>query len=593
MRYDAKNLKDMANTVRADALRAVLAAHSGHVGIVLGAADIITAVFANFMRRGIDRFVLSAGHGSAMLYATLKLAGYSIGRLESFRKIGGLPGHPEYGIDGVDATTGPLGAGIGNAVGLALAEKLHETDSRVYCICGDGDLSEGVASEAIAFAGRYKLNNLVLLWDDNGITIDGVALADMDVPTRMRAAGWNVISVDGMDGEKISSAISDSRRLARPTFIQCKTRIGEYSSLVGTPRAHGLALDDGELIRLVGKLDSAAGRALWNGVAKVATTITQKRKPFDFSGVKTPKIPAAISTRELSGMYLDELLAAGIDIVGGSADLGHSTNADVAHSVHIMPGHFYGNYIDYGVREHAMGAIMNGMAAAGVRPYGSTFLVFSDYMRPAIRLSAMSGLPVVYVFTHDSVAVGEDGPTHQPIEQLSSLRMIPNLNVVRPCNGAEVAYAWRMALTETARPTCIILSRQKIKMVPPPLGAEIKRGAYVIRPAKTARVKMTIIATGSEVPLAVDVADALGDSVQVVSMPSVEYFRVQPATYKKQILRGRIIAIEASSPTPWFEFADAVIGVNRFGMSGPGGAVYAAMGFDVNQIVREIKSLVK
>ena len=584
----------MANVVRADALRAVLSARSGHIGIALGAADIITTVFANFMRRGVDRFVLSAGHGSAMLYATLKLSGYNIRGLESFRKIGGLPGHPEYGIDGVDATTGPLGQGVGNAVGLALAEKIKDTDARVYCLCGDGDLSEGVASESITFAGRYKLNNLVLLWDDNGITIDGAALTDMDVPTRMRAAGWNVVSVDGTNGEKIGAAIADARRLARPTFIQCKTQIGEYSSVAGTARAHGLALDDGELVRLISNLDSSSGRALWNGVAKLATTPShQKMDKIDFSHVKTPNAPTDISTRELSGMYIDAMLDAGVEIIGGSADLGTSTNTLVPHSVHITPGHFDGNYIDYGVREHAMAAIMNGVAAVGLRPYGSTFLVFSDYMRPAIRLSAMSGLPVVYVFTHDSVVVGEDGPTHQPVEQLPSLRLIPNMNVFRPCNMAEVAYSWRAALAEKSRPSCIVLSRQKIHMIPTPVGAEIARGAYVIKPAKSARVRMTIVATGSEVPLAVDVAQALGDGAQVVSMPSVEHFRSQSVTYKKQMLRGRVIAIEAASTTPWFEFADAVIGINRFGLSGAGNRVYSEMGFDVNQIVREIKSAMK
>ena len=583
----------MANVVRADALRAILSAGSGHVGIALGAADIITAVFACVMHRGLDRFVLSAGHGSAMLYATLKLSGYNIGALESFRKIGGLPGHPEFGIDGVDATTGPLGAGVGNAVGLALAEKINGTDARVFCLCGDGDLSEGVANEAIAFAGRYKLNNLVLLWDDNGITIDGTALTDMDMPTRMRAAGWNVMTVDGLDGAAVARAVSGARRLARPTFIQCKTRIGEYSSVAGTAAAHGLSLGADEIKSLISKLDSVSGRTLWMGVANMPRA---KRKPaahIDLRRVKTPHTTAAISTRELSGLYIDELLRSGVKVVGGSADLGQSTNTDVGASRHISPGNFDGNYIDYGVREHAMGAIMNGMAAAGLRPFGATFLVFSDYMRPAIRLSAMSGLPVVYVFTHDSVAVGADGPTHQPVEQLPSLRLIPNLNVFRPCNMAEVAYSWREALLENSRPSCIVLSRQKIHMVPTPRGAEIGRGAYVIRPAKSSRVRTTIIATGTEVPLAVDVANMLGDAVQVVSMPSVEHFRLQFSSYKKQILRGRVVVIEASSPAPWFEFADAVIGVNRFGLSGPGAAVYTKMGFNVEQIVSEIKNLMK
>ena len=583
----------MANAVRADALRAVLAAHSGHIGIVLGAANIITAVFANFMRRGIDRFVLSAGHGSAMLYATLKLAGYNIGSLESFRKIGGLPGHPEYGIDGVDATTGPLGQGVANAVGLALAEKIRGTDARVYCLCGDGDLSEGVTHEAISFAGRYKLNNLVLLWDDNGVTIDGMALTDLDIPSRMRAAGWNVVSVDGTNGEKIGAAIADARRLARPTFIQCKTKIGEYSSVAGTNLAHGFALDANEINALIRKLDSPSGRALWAGVGNMPRVPRQTPQSVDLSRVKTPNAPATASVRELSGMYVNALLAAGVKMVGGSADLGLSTNVDVENSIHITPGRFDGNYIDYGVREHAMAAIMNGLAATGLRVFGSTFLVFSDYMRPAMRLGAMSGLPVIYVLTHDSIAVGEDGPTHQPVEQLPSLRMIPNMNVFRPCNMAEVAYAWRTALSEMSRPSCIVLSRQKISVVSTPAGADVSRGAYVIYPCKSARVRITIIATGSEVPLAINVAQKLGNGVQVVSCPSVEHFRAQSATYKKQILRGRVIAIEAASPTPWFEFADAVIGVDRFGMSGPGAAVYAAMGFNADQIAREIWNAVK
>lgn len=593
MSYDATNLKYMSGAVRADALRAVLSAHSGHVGIVLGAADIITAVFANFMRRGTDRFVLSAGHGSALLYATLKLSGYKVGSLESFRKIGGLPGHPEYGIDGIDATTGPLGQGIANAVGMALAAKIQKTDARVYCLCSDGDLSEGVANEAIALAGRYKLNNLVLLWDDNGITIDGVAQTDIDIPSRMRAAGWNVVSVDGADGEKISRAISESNRIKIPTFIQCKTVIGKYSSVAGTAAAHGLSLDDMELERLIKKLDSVSGRSLWKRVADSSCALDFSKTAVDLSRVKTPSAPSEISTRELSGLYIDSMLEAGVKIIGGSADLGHSTNAFVKNSVPITAKNFNGNYIEYGVREHAMAAIMNGLAAAGLRPYGATFLAFSDYMRPAIRLSAMSGLPVVYVFTHDSVAVGEDGPTHQPVEQLASLRLVPNMNVFRPCNMAEVANSWRMALCEKSRPSCIILSRQKFRQISSPAGVEFKRGAYVIYPSKTSRVRITLVATGSEVPLAVDVAKLLGNNVQVVSMPSVEHFRLQSPLYKQQILRGFVVAMEASSPSPWFEFADAVVGANRFGMSGSGSAVYSSMGFDAKRIASEIASKIK
>ena len=593
MRYNAKDLKEMSNVVRSDALRAVRAAQSGHIGIVLGAADIITTIYANFLRRGRDRFVLSAGHGSAMLYATLKNAGYKIADLDSFRKIGGLPGHPEYGIDGVDATTGPLGQGIGAAVGMALAEKIKKSDGHIYCLCSDGDLMEGVAQESIAFAGRYKLNNLVLLWDDNGISIDGVAQTDVNVADRMRAAGWIVLTVDGNDPYKINRALRDAAQTIAPIFICCKTQIGHDSSVAGTPRAHGYGLKPDEMSELISRLDSERGRELWNALADNATVVMSPDTFVADFDVELPDIPEKISTRELSGMYINAMLNAGVPLIGGSADLGGSTNAKVPASRDIEPTDFNGNYINYGVREHAMGAIMNGLAACGLRPYGSTFLVFSDYMRPAMRVAAISGLPVIYVLTHDSVAVGEDGPTHQPIEQLPSLRLMPNMNVFRPCNMAEVAYAYRTALKSTVRPTSIILSRQGIKQIPTPLDADISRGAYIIHPAGARNVRMTLLATGAEVPLAVAVATKLGPDVQVASVPCVSAFRAAPNEYKANILRGRIIAIEAAAAAPWFEFADAVIGIDRFGLSGDGASVCDALGFSVDAIVRDISRMTK
>lgn len=593
MTYNAKDLKDMSNVVRADALRAILSANSGHAGIVLGAADIITVVYANFLRRGVDRFVLSAGHGSALLYAVLRLGGYNVGDLATFRRIGGLPGHPEYGIDGVDATTGPLGQGVGNSVGLALAEKIKKSNSRIYCLCSDGDLMEGVAQESIAFAGRYKLNNLVLLWDDNGISIDGAAMTDIDVPTRMRAAGWNVLSVDGNDLYEINRALRTAQRSSTPVFVQCKTKIGLGASVAGTARAHGFAIPQDEMEALIGRLSSSRGVALWADVAHASHQVIAPRTPVVVPYFATPEIKYDISTRELSGIYINELLRAGVPLIGGSADLGGSTSARVAMSHPILPGHFDGNYVDYGVREHAMGAIMNGLAVAGLRPYGSTFLVFSDYMRPAMRLAALSGLPVIYVLTHDSVAVGEDGPTHQPIEQLPSLRLIPNMNVFRPCNMAEVAYSWRTAIADTDRPSCIILSRQKVRQIPTPDGADISCGAYIIRPAASRRVRATIVATGAEVPLAVSVAEKLGSDIQVVSMPNVAAFRAQDYAYRRNILRGTVIAIEASAAAPWFEFADAVVGVDRFGLSGAGDAVYSALGFDADTIACDVAMKLK
>lgn len=594
MRFDAKQLQEMSKSVRAHALDAVRHAGSGHVGIVLGAADIVTTIYANFLRRGRDRFVLSAGHGSALLYSVLKLAGYDVGDLHGFRKLGGLPGHPECGIDGVCVTTGPLGQGVGNAVGMALAEKIRGTDGIIYCLCSDGDLSEGVAAEAITFAGRYQLDNLVLIWDDNGISIDGDALTDIDVAERMRAAGWRTIKVPGDDFNKLNRALQGAPGNGAPVFIDAKTVIGRGSSVAGTAAAHGFALSDSEMMQLVEKNISPVGDDLWATVANDATAKYALHSaqvcPND---MPVPDLGDVASTRELSGAYLQSMITAGCTLIGGSADLGHSTNAKVSASIDIMPPKYRGNYINYGVREHAMGAIMNGLAAAGLRPYGSTFLVFSDYMRPSIRLAAMSGLPVIYVFTHDSIAVGADGPTHQPIEQLPSLRLIPKLNVYRPCNGAEVAYAWSAAIADGSRPSAIILSRQKFAQIKTPGGADISRGGYIIYPATARRVRVTILATGAEVALAVAVAKKLGDAVQVASIPSVADFRAQDDKYKSKILAGYVVAIEAAATSPWFEFADAVVGIDSFGVSGPGDAVYSCFGFDTDTIVRDILKKLK
>lgn len=582
----------MSNAVRASALRGLYAAGNGHIGIVLGASNIITTVYANFLRRGRDRFILSAGHGSAMLYSVLKLAGYDIGEMESLRQIGGLPGHPEIGIDGVDATTGPLGQGIGNAVGAALVAKIQNNDGRVYCLCGDGDLMEGISAEAITFAGNYKLNNLVLFWDDNGISIDGRALTDANVPMRMRAAGWNVVSVGADDFNRLNKIIEKAAAARTPTFVRVRTTIGAGSSVAGKNTAHGFGIDKTEVAALIKKYTSKIGNELWAMVANDANAHYCEHaadvRPCD---IPAPNMGDMASTRELSGMYLNELMKCGMRLVGGSADLASSTNAKTSAHRDIKPGNWRGNFINYGVREHAMGAIMNGVAAAGLRPYGSTFLVFSDYMRPSIRLAAIGGLPVIYLFTHDSICVGPDGPTHQPIEQLPSLRLIPNLNVFRPCNGTEVAAAWRAAIADTTRPSALILSRQKFEQISTPANADISRGGYIIYDEKKS-VKMTIIATGAEVPLAVAIAQKLGPNVRVVSMPSVEHFRANTKKYKSDILRGTVVALEAAATAAWFEFADIVIGIDEFGASGPGDAVYKHFGFDADAIANNLKRYV-
>ena len=590
MKFNAKQLQQMSNTVRANALGAVLSAKSGHVGIILDASEIITAIYANHLRRGIDRFVLSSGHGSAMLYAVLKLSGYQIDDLKDFRKIGGLPGHPEYGIDGVDATTGPLGQGIGNAVGLALSQKIRGIRARTYCLCGDGDLMEGVSFESLSFAGRYNLNNLIVLWDDNKLSIDGVAQTDINITARMRAMGFNVMSVRGNDIAAIEHALERAEKSGQPVFIQCKNVLGRSSSLENKSAAHGFALHDTEMLSLIAKNANADGERLWRVVARRPIAKTH-RAVMAMKRLRVPKVPERISTRELSGIYLDLLMDSGVDLIIGSADLANNTNVKTSKSVEISADNFNGNFINYGVREHAMAAIMNGMAADGLRAVGSTFLVFSDYMRPAIRIAAMSHLPNIYVFSHDSIAVGPDGPTHQPIEQLPSLRLIPNLNVYRPCNMTEIAHAWNSAIANMDAPSAIILSRQKFTQIPTPTDSDLSRGAYVIYPAKSNRVRATLVATGSEIPLAVEIASRF-KYVQVVSMVNVRDFKNQDKKFQNSILRGCVIAIEAAAPSPWFEFADAVIGVDEFGASGDGDAVYKKYGFDVDKIIKEIKDYV-
>ena len=591
MKFNAKQLQQMSDAARSGALSAVLVAHSGHVGIILDAAEMMTVIFANHLNRGIDRFVLSAGHGSALLYSVLKLSGYKIGNLNTFRKIGGLPGHPEFGIDGVDATTGPLGQGVGNAVGFALAQKIRGVHAHTFCVVSDGDLMEGVSFESLSLAGRLNLDNLIVLWDDNKLSIDGVAQTDLDVNARMRSLGFNVMSVRGNDVDAIDRALERAEKSTRPVFIQCKNVLGRGCKLENDSRAHGFALSDTEMLSLISKNSDVDGLHLWGTVAK-RPFAPKSKSVIALPRVKLPKTPDNISTRELSGIYLDLLMRSGCDLITGSADLAENTHVKTSVSKVINANKFNGNFINYGVREHGMAAIANGMVADGLRAVVSTFLVFSDYTKPSIRIAALSGLPVIYVFSHDSIAVGEDGPTHQPIEQLPSLRLIPNLNVYRPCNMTEVAYAWNESIRDSEHPSAIILSRQKFKQIATSTDSNLSRGGYVIYPAKSGRAKTTLVASGSEVPLAVEIASRF-KNVQVVSMLNLGAFRVQDEKFKKEILRGCVIAIEAAAPSPWFEFADAVIGVDKFGKSGNGEDVYREYGFDVDKIISEIKKCIR
>lgn len=591
MKFNAKQLQQMSNIAKSYALGAVLSAQSGHIGIILDAAEIVTSVFANHLHRGVDRFILSAGHGSALLYSVLKLSGYKIGDLKKFRKTGGLPGHPECCLDGVDATTGPLGQGVANAVGVALSQKIRGVRAHTYCLCSDGDLMEGVSFEALSLAGRLNLNNLIVLWDDNKLSIDGVAQTDLSVNARMRSLGFNVMSVRGNDFASIEQALDRAEKSANPVFIQCKNILGRDSSLANTKAAHGFALKDTEMLELIARYADKDALRLWEVVANREGG-KKSKSVFALPHVKIPKTPDNISSRELSGIYLDLLMKNGANLITGSADLADNTRVKTSVSKDITVNNFNGNYINYGVREHGMAAIMNGMAADGLRVVGSTFLAFSDYMRPAIRIAALSRLPVVYVFSHDSICVGEDGPTHQPIEQLPSLRLIPNLMVYRPCNMREIAYSWNTALTDNEHPSAIILSRQKFKQIETPTDSNLDCGGYVIYPARSGRPKATLVATGSEIPLAVDIASRF-KNVQVVSMLNMETFRSQNESYKNKILRGCVIAIEAAAPGNWFEIADAVIGIDKFGASGDSQSLYKEYGFDADKIIKEIKQYVK
>lgn len=591
MKFNAKQLQQMSNIAKSYALGAVLSAQSGHIGIILDAAEIVTSVFANHLHRGVDRFILSAGHGSALLYSVLNLSGYKIGDLKKFRKTGGLPGHPECCLDGVDATTGPLGQGIANAVGFALSQKIRGVRAHTYCLCSDGDLMEGVSFEALSLAGRLNLNNLIVLWDDNKLSIDGVAQTDLNVNARMRSLGFNVMSVRGNDFASIEQALDRAEKSANPVFIQCKNILGRDSSLANTKAAHGFALKDTEMLELIARYADKDALRLWEVVANREGG-KKSKSVFAVPRVKLPKTPDNISSRELSGIYLDLLMKNGANLITGSADLSDNTRVKTSVSKDITVNNFNGNYINYGVREHGMAAIMNGMATDGLRVVGSTFLAFSDYMRPAIRIAALSRLPVVYVFSHDSICVGEDGPTHQPIEQLPSLRLIPNLMVYRPCNMREIAYSWNSALTDNEHPSAIILSRQKFKQIETPSDSNLDCGGYVIYPARSGRPKATLVATGSEIPLAVDIASRF-KNVQVVSMLNMETFRSQNESYKNKILRGCVIAIEAAAPGNWFEIADAVIGIDKFGASGDSQSLYKEYGFDADKIIKEIKQYVK
>ncbi|HUK66522.1 MAG TPA: transketolase [Anaeromyxobacteraceae bacterium] len=636
------------NTIRMLAADAVQQANSGHPGMPMGFADAAYVLFTRHLRfdprdprwLGRDRFILSGGHGSMLLYALLFLTGYDLG-LEDLKKFRQLhsrtPGHPEFGhAPGIEVTSGPLGQGFGNAVGFALGQAVLSArlgpgnpveDHFVYFECGDGDMMEGVASEAASFAGHQKLGRLIGLYDDNGITIDGKTTVTFteDVSRRFEAYGWQVQSVDGRDHEAISRAIDLAQaELARPSLIRVKTTIGFGSpKKAGTPGVHGAALGEEELAATKKNLgwpleprflvpeevkahftalaaEKRELRQAWNAREKAwraknpteAATLdlhVGRILPKDLTEKLLEGSEGTDATRKQSHAVLQKASALVPSLVGGSADLFESNNTDIKNGGPVEPESRAGRNIYFGVREHAMGAIVNGLAYDGLFiPYASTFLIFSDYMRPPMRLAALSHLQSIFAFSHDSVFLGEDGPTHQPVEQLTALRCIPNLHVVRPADGLETASAWAHALLRRDGPTAIALTRQKLLKVDRPKDfdrADLARGGYLVQDAPGATA--TVIATGSEVgttQAALALLAAKGHKVRLVSIPCLACFEAQPQAYRDRVLppSHRIAVVEAARGIEWWHLTGKdglVIGIDRFGASAPEKAIAQEYGF--------------
>ena len=649
----------MADAIRFLAMDGVQAANSGHPGMPMGMADAAVALFADHIHvdptcptwPDRDRFILSAGHGSMLHYALNHLLGYKdmdAGQLKQFRQLGArTAGHPEYGhADGIETTTGPLGQGITTAVGMALAERRLASqfgralvDHYTYVIAGDGCLMEGISHEAIDMAGHLKLGRLIVLWDDNDISIDG----NTDIATstnqlaRFKAAGWQVTRVDGHDSDAVSAAIDVAKKSRKPSLIACKTVIGFGApTLAGSHKTHGAPLGDDE----IQATRTALGwdhppfeipsdiRSLWQEIATRGLdmrTHWQSRldssvKKSRFERAMSGELPKALATRmrrykkqlkaelpkvasrQASQMALEVINAAVPTMVGGSADLTGSNLTKTSQMRSITPGNYRGNYVHYGIREHAMGAVMNGMALhGGMIPYGGTFLVFSDYMRGSMRLSALMKQRVIYVLTHDSIGLGEDGPTHQPIEHLAMLRATPNMNVYRPCDAVETAEAWEIALESSETPSVMALSRQGLPTVRTERTNEnlTQKGGYILRNVRGAR-DITVMATGSEVAIALDAADVLKDqgyNVAVVSMPCWELFDQQSDQYRQSVLGSAPrIAVEALIGFGWDRYLrtqDVFIGMHDFGASGPAPELYQHFGITKERICETAHRLIE
>jgi transketolase len=645
----------MANAIRALAMDAVEKAKSGHPGLPMGAADVATVLFTQFLKFDAadprwpdrDRFILSAGHGSMLLYALLYLTGntdVTIEEIKNFRQLGSkTPGHPENFItSGIETTTGPLGQGVASSVGTALAERLLAAefgadivDHHTYVLCSDGDLMEGVSHEALALAGHLKLSKLIFLYDDNGITIDGpISLTDnVDQVARFKAHGWNAVQIDGHDQKAIADAITQAQTADRPSLIACKTTIGFGAPhKAGTSKAHGEPLGTEELAgakkalgweygpfeipddvlqawRAVGK-QGASAHADWR--SRFDATPEAQRNEFQRRVIdrKRPKAlgeairtlkdklvaePPTVATRKASEMVLEVLVPAMPELLLGSADLTPSNNTRTKGLKEVTPDDFSGRYIHYGIREMGMAAAMNGISAhGGFAPAGGTFMCFTDYARPSMRIAALSHVPVVYVMTHDSIGLGEDGPTHQPVEHLASLRAMPNMRVFRPADAVETAECWQLALENTTGPTVLALSRQNLTPVRTVASSDnlCSQGGYELIAAK-GEAKVSLYASGSEIEIAVAAQKQLaqaGIATRVVSVPSLELLLAQPAARRHAIVGDAPvkIAIEAAVRFGW----DAVIGpdgifvgMSSFGASAPAKDLYKHFGITAEAVV--------
>jgi len=647
------------NTLRFLAADMVQQANSGHPGLPMGAAALAFTLWTRHLRHsprnprwaGRDRFILSGGHGSALLYALLHLTGYDLplDELKRFRQWESLtPGHPEYGLTpGVEMTTGPLGQGFATGVGMAMAaahlaakfnQQGHKVlDPYIYAIVTDGDLMEGVASEAASLAGHLSLGKLIYLYDDNHISIDGstdLAFTE-DRAVRFRAYGWQVLRVeDGNNVDEIDAAIQTAKAEARPSLIMCRTTIGYGApKRQGTSKAHGEPLGEEELnaakenlgypkeprffiaddvlalyrkavergreLEFDWKMKLDAYKRLFPEAGAELSRRIYNKLPEGWEAA-LPAFPAddkGMATRAASGKTLNALAAKLPELLGGSADLAPSNNTKLEGEADFQKDSFNGRNIHFGVREHAMGAALNGMALfGGVIPYGGTFLVFADYMRPAIRLAALSHLPSIFVFTHDSIGLGEDGPTHQPIEQLMSLRLIPNLVVIRPADANEAAQAWKVAITRRDGPSALIFTRQNLPTLEPANAETVERGAYILKDFG-GNPEMILMASGSEVSLILAAAQKLageGRSARVVSFPSWELFEKQDSAYRESILPKQIqkrLAVEAGATLGWERYAKSVIGIERFGASAPAKTLFEKFGFSVENIVAKAKEL--